>query len=268
MRGTSAEPARSTSRTAPRDSLMTRAMPRRLCPCSCSLRTATRVLWSSMAHLLLKTFCHTTGFLQGLPKTPRQLLTFSFQEILQRSLTKPPVRPSRDRAQRFDIGPQAFLETGLWWRCQRLLEGLQEKQRGLQQALACDRVSVTIGGIKNGHVPATQPERTNPFDQPKAGLLVGARQRNQILFGGMRHDLPSTHAFLNRFRQFTHQGQASADPTDRASEATRQPFQGQLESLLEFREQPALFQRRFRFARVPQPTHHQGFGSTAPPAEP
>src|SRR5256884_9365792 len=89
MRGTSAEPARSTSRTAPLDSLMTRAMPRRLCPCSCSLRIAVRVLWSSMAHLLLKTFCHTTGLLQGLPKTPRQLLTFSLHEILQCSLTEP-----------------------------------------------------------------------------------------------------------------------------------------------------------------------------------
>src|SRR5207249_5521763 len=32
-------------------------------------------------------------------------------------------------------------------------------------------------------------------------------------------------------------------------------------------EQPALFQRRFRFARVPQPTHHQGFGFAALPAE-
>src|SRR6266699_6478056 len=201
MRGTSAEPARSTSRTAPRETLMTRAILRRLCPCSCSLRIAVRVLWSNMSHLLLKTFCHTTGLLQRLPKTPRQLLTFSFQEILQCSLTKPPVCPSCDRAQHFDIGPKILLGTGCrWWRCQRLLEGLQEKQRGVQQALACDRVSVTKGGIKNGHVSATQPERTNPFDQPKAGLLVGARQRNQILFGGMRHDLPSTHAFLNRFR--------------------------------------------------------------------
>src|SRR5437660_276690 len=166
MRGTSAEPARSTSRTAPRDSLMTRAMPRRLCPCSCSLRIATRVLWSSMAH-----------------------------------------------------------------------------------------------------VPPTQPERTNPFDQPKAGLLVGARQRNQILFRGMRHDFASTHTFLNRFRQFAHQGQAPADPTDRASEPTGQLFLGQLKSPVEFHEQPALLQRRFRFPGMPQPTHHQSFRLAALPAE-
>src|SRR3989442_9333972 len=87
------------------------AMPRRLCPCSCSLRIAVRVFWSSMAHLLLKTFCHTTGLLHGLPKTLRQLFTFSFQEFLQCSLTKAPVRPSRDRAQHFGIGAKILLGT-------------------------------------------------------------------------------------------------------------------------------------------------------------
>src|SRR5258708_11396565 len=84
---------------------------------------------------------------------------------------------------------------------------------------------------------------------------------------GMRHDFASPHAFLNRFRQFAHQGQATADPADRASEATGQLFLGQLESLVEFHEQPALLQRRFRFPRVPQPTHHQGFRLAALPAE-
>jgi hypothetical protein len=177
-----------------------------------------------MAHLLLKTFCHTTGLLLGLPKTPRQLFTFSFQEILQCSLTKPPVRPSRDRAQHFDIGPQILF--GTRWRrrrCQRLLEGFQEKHRGFQQALAGSGVAFCLGAKTNGLARATQPKPPNPSDQPKACLLVGARQRNQILFCGMRHDFASTHAFLNRFRQFAHQGQAPADPTDRASEATGLP---------------------------------------------
>jgi hypothetical protein len=60
--GTISVPERRTSRTAPRDTFMARAMPRILCPCSCSFRIAARAPWSNITHLLIKAFDQAFDF--------------------------------------------------------------------------------------------------------------------------------------------------------------------------------------------------------------
>ena len=58
---------------------------------------------------------------------------------------------------------------------------------GLYAAVEADRQREQLGGTR-GSVNI-DIWKLKLDDQPKAGLLVGARKRNQILFRGMRHDL-------------------------------------------------------------------------------
>jgi len=101
LRGESLEPRRRNSHD-PRD-----AVRRLLAACSWQLenRRSHRASGPSMAHLPYQTFLHIHVSPQRLPKTPRQLLTFSFHEILQYALTNPRA-PVALPTQHFDIGSE------------------------------------------------------------------------------------------------------------------------------------------------------------------
>jgi hypothetical protein len=73
---------------------------------------------------------------------------------------------------------------------------------------------------------------------PPAALAVDARHRRQIAHVDLRRDPARAHQLLDRFRQQLHQ---------------RQPA-------LHLLKQPALLQRRLRFAHPQRPLQHQRVG--------
>jgi len=76
----------------------------------------------------------------------------------------------------------------------------------------------------------------------------------------LRRDRAFAHLLLDRFRQQLHQRQASRYPVHAAVEAAPQLLQRVTEALLQFRQQPALFQRAFLGAEAQRAVQQQGFG--------
>jgi len=72
---------------------------------------------------------------------------------------------------------------------------------------------------------------------------VGARQRHEILHGGMRHELAVVDVLLDRVGQRLHQTQAPGHPAHAAIEAPGQRVEGQAMVVVQRAQQPALLER-------------------------
>ena len=86
---------------------------------------------------------------------------------------------------------------------------------------------------------------------------IDARGRSQVSHGDAWRDAAFAHLPLNGLRQCFHQRQTARDPRGATVEAARQLLDGAAQAAFHFREQPALFESRFRFAVHAQGTHKQ-----------
>lgn len=88
-------------------------------------------------------------------------------------------------------------------------------------------------------------------------LAVDARHRSQIPHGDLRGDAPLADLLLHGFRQCVYQRQASCDPARAAVEAPGQLFDRVAVFGFHLGQQPALFDRGFRFAIAAQRMNQQ-----------
>lgn len=92
---------------------------------------------------------------------------------------------------------------------------------------------------------------------PLAVLPVGARHRHQELHGHVRRDLAGAYLLLHAFGKQLDQGQPPRHPAHAAIEAPCQLLESITEALLEFRQQPALLQRRLALRPAQRAVQHQ-----------
>ena len=76
----------------------------------------------------------------------------------------------------------------------------------------------------------------------------------------MRRDRAVAHLLLNALGKPIDQRQPARYPTQAAIKAARQLVQAIAEAPLQFRQQPAFFQRCLAFAPTQRSVQHQGFG--------
>jgi len=102
---------------------------------------------------------------------------------------------------------------------------------------------VEIGGLARGPMLLRE-------DLRHALALPGidARRRRQIAHGNLRGDAAVAHLLLDRFRERLHQRQAARHPCRTAVETLREIVDCVAEFRFHLRQQPALFERRFRLA--------------------
>ncbi len=104
--------------------------------------------------------------------------------------------------------------------------------------------------------PRVPPRRVDPPDLPARQMvgrdrpgqalalsLVGARQRDEVLGGGVGHDPSLADEVLDRSGKLPEERQATADPAHRPVEAFREYLEGQAEPAPEFVEKPRLLER-------------------------
>src|SRR5713101_6904515 len=89
--------------------------------------------------------------------------------------------------------------------------------------------------------------------QRRAFLRVGPRQGHQMFLRCVRDQLALAHVFLHRLGQRAHQRHPPAYPALALVESPRQLLARELESLLQFPQQPAFLQRAVRFSRAHHP---------------
>ena len=136
----------------------------------------------------------------------------------------------------------------------------QEQLGRSQDPLARQWCCIAPGIIKLRRLP----RRPGLFDECRRHLLalagVGARHRHKVSHGDLRGDLALPHLPLNGFRQGFHQRQPTRHPTRATVKAPGQLLNRIVQSLFHFRQQPALFERRFRFAHPHRTVQQQGLG--------
>ncbi len=143
----------------------------------------------------------------------------------------------------------------------RLLPRFQKQFRFSQNPLTGQAAGVApgvveIGGLARGPVLLREDLR-----HALALLRIDARRRRQIAHGNLRSDVAVAHLLLDRFRKRFHQRQAARHPRRTAVETPREIVDGVAEFGFHLRQQPALFERRFRLAVHAQGTdQQQGFG--------
>ena len=89
---------------------------------------------------------------------------------------------------------------------------------------------------------------------------VHARHRHKVSQGDLRGDFALLHLPLNGFRQGFHQCQPPRHPTRATVKAPGQLVNRIVQPLFHFRQQPALFERRFRFAHPHRTVQQQRLG--------
>jgi len=101
---------------------------------------------------------------------------------------------------------------------------------------------VELSGFTAGEVMPGQR-----FGHGPAVLRTGPRYRHQVLHRYVGRDHAAAHLLLHALRQQFDQGQPARYPTQAAIKATRQLLQPIAKAPLQFRQQPAFFQRRLPF---------------------
>ena len=141
-----------------------------------------------------------------------------------------------------------------------------EKQfGGIQDALADDRRAFPPSRIQFACSPCIAVLLHEDRGHPLAVFQVDARRRHQTLHGHVRRDFPLTDLLLDRFRQKFHQCQAPRHPTHTAVKPPSQLLQAITKTLLQFCQQPALFQCGFVFAQTQRTIQQQCLGFTHRP---
>jgi len=141
----------------------------------------------------------------------------------------------------------------------------QKQLRLLQNPLAEGWRSVSPRGIKLSGFAAAEAVRGQGLGHALAVLGTGPRHRHQKLHRYVGRDGAAAYLLLHAFRKQFHQGQAARHPTHAAIKATRQLVQPITETLLQFRQQPAFFQRRLPFRPTQRTIQYQRLGLTQRP---
>lgn len=128
-----------------------------------------------------------------------------------------------------------------------LRRGLGPQEQGgiCDQPLATSRCRVAPGRIELADLPARQSIRSDGARQEFALLFVGARQRHQVLRGGVGNDLALANQLLHRIGELSDQGETTAYPALVPVEAIRELLEREAKSGPDLREQPRLLESRF-----------------------
>lgn len=190
-----------------------------------------------------------------LPQQPRGVLNLVADGFaVLRCLFPAFHRPPRDRDDLIQIAFQRCC----WL---RLPPRFQKQFRFGENPLAGKTLGVApgvveIGGLSRGPMPLREDPR-----QRRALLRIDTRRRGQIAHGDLRSDVAVAHLLLDRFRKRFHQRQPARHPRRTAVETPREIVDCVAEFGFHLRQQPALFERRFRLAVHAQGTdQQQGFG--------
>ncbi len=163
--------------------------------------------------------------------------------------------PAGDREDLIEI---AFQRCFYWL---RLLPRFQKQFRLGQNPRTGQASGVAPGVVEIGGLARRPMLLREDLRQALALLGIDARRRRQIAHGNLRGDVAVAHLLLDRFRKRFHQRQAARHPRRTAVETPRELVDGIAEFRFHLRQQPALFERRFRLAVHAQGTdQQQGFG--------
>ena len=114
--------------------------------------------------------------------------------------------------------------------------------------------------IEHSHLPGGELIPRNRLGHTLAITPFGARHRHQILHGGLRSNVSVADLLLNRFGKFPHESQAARYPGCTAIEAHGKFVQAEIETAMQFGEQPSLFQGGFPVGRTKRTVQDQSFG--------
>jgi len=143
----------------------------------------------------------------------------------------------------------------------RLLPRSCEQVRLGQNPLAGKAAGATPGVIEIGGLARGPRLLREDLRHALALLRIDARRRRQIAHGNLRGDVAVANLLLDRFRKRVHQRQSARHPSRTAVETPREFVDCVAGLLFHLRQQPALFERRLRFAVHAQGTdQQQGFG--------
>lgn len=212
--------------------------------------------------LLGYSFFHIIQLFAGALRVVPRLVPLRAIHVRSRA-GQPPGGPAQDRRRHLQIAQQFAGRCGRRFRL-RLPLRFQPQFRLLKNALAGLSGSIAPGGIKLTGLPRVAMLLGEYLGHPLAIVQTDARgalwARDQKLHGHMRGDSPLAHLLLNAFRKQVDQSQAARDPTDAAIETACQFVLAQVEVPLQFRQQPALFQRRLLFGHAHGTVEHQCVG--------
>jgi len=134
---------------------------------------------------------------------------------------------------------------------------LQKQLRLIQKPLANRRRCSAPGGIQLSRFPAAQPVTGKPLGHAPAVVRTGSGYRNQELHRHVRCDGAVAHLLLHTVGKQLDQSHPSRHPARTPIETARQLLKAIAEALLQFHQQPALFQSRFVVARTHRPVQKQ-----------
>jgi hypothetical protein len=113
--------------------------------------------------------------------------------------------------------------------------------------------------IEHFHFPCGKLIPRNRLGHTFAIPPFGARHRHQILHGGSRSNVTVADLLLNRFGKFPHKSQAARYPGRTAVKTHGKFVQAEIETVMQFGEQPPLFQSGFPFGRTKRTVQDQCF---------
>lgn len=122
--------------------------------------------------------------------------------------------------------------------------GSQKQLRILQDPLPDTLRAVAPGRVEFRGLACGASMGGQGCSRSHAVLPVDPGHGDQEAHGYVGAQLPAADLFLNLVGKQLHQRQPAADPARAAVKAAGQLFQGIAEPLVQFRQQPALFQRR------------------------
>ena len=141
-----------------------------------------------------------------------------------------------------------------------------EKQLGLiEKTLADQGRAVTPGRIQLPGLPRRAVMLSKSGGHLLAVVQADARDRHQKLHGHVGGELAFAHSLLEGFREKVNQRQPPRDPTCAAIKAARQLLPSIAVVLLQLRQEPTFFQRRFVCGEAQRAVQHQGLGFTQRP---
>ena len=152
---------------------------------------------------------------------------------------------ARDGAQDVEIGEEGLRGRGVRAHggARRVVGHAQHEQRIGEDQVARGGGARDVGLIEPADLPGGQPMRRNRLGEASAVGRVGARQRHEVLHGGVRHEVAGVHVLLDRIGQRAHQTQAPGHPAHAVIEAPRQRVERQAVVLMQRAQQPALLER-------------------------
>mgnify|MGYP001416558319 CR=1 FL=1 len=136
----------------------------------------------------------------------------------------------------------------------------QKQRRLLQDPVPHLRRRIAPGCIQFPGFTAAELVGGKSSRHSFAVFNVGARQRNQILHGHMRRYLSLADLLLDRIRKQFHESKAAGDPTDAPVKLPCQFIKAVSETMFQFGQQPALFQRARAFGCSHRLLEHKSFG--------